>query len=166
MTARVENIRRQYSALASQLKNGDDCDFSLLDDIQKDLDLLWDEMTEEFTEPEYWEMGSRGLFEALCESNSFNQSLSDEVDKLKKKNHIITQKLEEQKKKIEQLEEKLKQMEGNKFLLMLGQVAYDVDRKITRKVLNQIVPPEEHISTIRDMEAAISGRDHHDVFAR
>ena len=61
------------------------------------------------------------------------------------------------------MEEKLERMEANKFLWMLGQMAYDIEDKVTKKVLDGIVRPEEHVSTIRDMEAAINGTDHHDV---
>ncbi len=47
---------------------------------------------------------------------------------------------------------------------MLGQVVYDIEDKTTKIVLDGIVDPEEHVSTIRDMEAAINGTDHDDVF--
>lgn len=164
MTDTVVGIKRSLSALTSQLQNDGSYDATLLDDMEIDLDRVLEDMSEEYAVPgSSWETGTQSLFEALCESESLIVAALNKIDLVQKENTEIRKKFEDLEAKLKHMEVKLKNMEANRFLLMLGQVAYDIDDKVTKKVLDGIVKPEEHISTIKDMEAAINGRDHFDV---
>ncbi len=147
MTDIVVGIKRSFSALTSQLQNDGPYDTTLVDNIENGLDRLLEDMSEEYVNPELWEIGTHSLFEALCESKSLIGAMN-KIDLLQKENTEI-------RKEVERIAGKLKDLEANRFLLMLGQVVYDIEDKVTKKVLDGIVQPEEHISTIKDMEAAI-----------
>lgn len=164
MAHRAVEIKVSLRKLTSQLENGAEYNKGLLDSINHNIDILLEELNEERETPECWQTAAEVLFEDLCESKTLIGVALKEIDLLKKENAEIKVTLNNHEKKIEQIEGKLKYLEANRLLLMLGQISYDIDGKVTKKVLDGIVPEEEHISTISDMEAAVNGTDHFDVF--
>lgn len=172
MTAAALEIKRSFTTLKSQLE-ANVCEsapvFAVFAEIDNVLDRLLVEMEEEYAEhPQYWETGAVSLFEAVCECRSLLKVAFVKIDVLVKENGEIRANFERKQElmeaKLKSMEAKLKSMEASKFALMLGQIAYDIDKRVTSKVLDGLVSPEKYVPTVRDMEAAIKGHDHEDVF--
>ena len=47
-------------------------------------------------------------------------------------------------------------MEGDKFQLVLGQIAFDIDHMIASRVLDEIIVKEHYVDSISKVETAIN----------
>ena len=61
---------------------------------------------------------------------------------------------------------KMDQIYPNEEELLLSQVAYDIERYVTKTVLNPLLGPKHYITSIMDMQSAINGdKDFADLFS-
>lgn len=135
-------IKGLFSKLSSQLNssNGQDYDPDLLKQIEKSLDRLCEE-----------------IYANKKEINTAFEKIDSLQVQITEQGQRITQ-------LIQYIETKIKAFEPNEFILKLGQLAFDVEKKLTRAVLHDIIEPKQHVSTISVMTKAINNTDHFDVF--
>ncbi len=58
--------------------------------------------------------------------------------------------------------ETFQEIRTDRYKLMAGQIASDIDQAIPMRVLHDIIEPNQHVCTIKDMQLAIA--DFADVF--
>lgn len=93
------------------------------------------------------------IIPALCVLLEIHMAISKEE---------VKQQIVELKQELVKLEHRLKRLEAE---LVVGQVAYDVDRGVPHFVLDAFIDPDHHIYTIYEMNRAImNDPDYGDVF--
>ena len=137
-TATLEKIARLYGDLVAEVQG-------ILDERQE----------------AFWECNCQVLIETLCDLTDLAKNISARIEKVESEKEELQRKVSDLQKKVEKLVE-------NEQKLVAGQIAFEVDNAVLKKVLESIQVPdakELSIFSIGDMEKAISGqRNYTDIF--
>ena len=106
-------------------------------------------------EQDLWQSTCMVLQELVCQFTELVATCLEKIKGLKEEVEALKQ-LEGE---IKTLKEKMEEMNVNSRKLVLGQIAYEIDKAVVSYVLNEIVEPNHFINTIKDMESAIRGDD-------
>ena len=174
MSSLIEKLRRNLHLMKSQVDSGteiprtikeveDSCDNSLT---------ILDELAAEFEDnTQFWETKCEVLFEILIEARDLVSTASEKIVPLGEANFRLKDviQLQDKIKKLEVIINDLRQdMEERKIQnqkLVLGQVAFNIDKFVSKRVLDKLVAPDHFIGSIMEMELAIEGhRSYADVF--
>lgn len=106
-----------------------------------------------------WESDCQILFEVVA-YQELVQILIKKVENLEVKYLHMKQQIQQLEKKQKLLEDKL---DETKMRLMVGQLAYEIDKEVLHNVLSDMVDVKEKcVCSISDMKSAIKGKDNYD----
>ena len=143
-------LRTKISALIDKLELG----HTFEEPIEDELYTIYEQI--EDAQPERWQEDCVGLVEIISE-------FSGVVDTCLQRVECLKESIEDLKERIKTLEEDAKKMNRNKHSLVVGQVAFDVERFVVSHVLNGLIGPEPvYINTIEDLESVIDADEDYD----
>ena len=151
---------RKVDILNSKLKSGHPVDSSIIAEIKSEVSTLDEQVSSECKDQqELWQSTCMVLKELICKFTELvatclqkMKGVEEEFEALK----LTLQKLEGE---IMTLNHKVEEMNVDSHKLVLGQIAYEIDKAVVSYVLNEIVEPNHYINTIKDMESAIRGNE-------
>ncbi len=160
MAQDILSIQRRVASINDQLKGGHSIDSTLIEQLQMDIGVVLEVVCLECeADPEQWESNSMMLVEAISDYNGLVITCLKKIDAIKDENTKIKAALISLKDKINALEEEVKQLSIDRDRLVLGQVAFEIERAIVSSILDKHIGPNHYINGIEDMERAIRGVD-------
>ena len=101
-----------------------------------------------------WQSDEKVLFEAMATQAAILVSLEEKIEGLEKDNA-------DKKRKLKKFSEECKKMGEVVLKREVGQFAFQMNRLIVDKVLNELIDSNEYVATISDMEKAIKGKPYY-----
>jgi hypothetical protein len=151
---RVTRTRSQY------LKDGSISHDQLTQLLGPDMDQLLSKL-ESTDNQEIWESDRHILFATIAELKAFLLEVHNKsnlkVADLETDNCKLKERVRNMEGKLKNMEDKFKKMEADELALLRGQVAFDVDRSIAKRVLNPVLG-ENYVESIKDMEDVLQER--------
>ena len=142
----------------------DSCDNSLT---------ILNELAAEFGDnPQLWETECEVLFATLIEVRDLVSTASEKMVWLGEANFTLKRDVMQLQDKMKRLEVQIndlthdiEEMKIQNQKLVLGQVAFNIDKFVSKRVLDKLVGPDHFIGSIMEMELAIEGHKRYaDVF--
>lgn len=165
MAARIQIIITRLKTLLSKLKHQESTDTSLLKVMIEETTGLFESIKEDCGDDiGLWEMNFELLLQVISYFNQLILMAFEKVDSLVRENSKKKMEFENQREKLEDLESRIKNMETEKYKLVLGQVAFEMDKAVPKCVLGDTICQCHYIDSIAKMQKAIEGeRDYADV---
>ncbi len=160
MAQDILSLQRRIETINDQLKGGYSIDPILIDHLQMDLEDMLEIVRQECeADPEQWESNSMILFEAISNYNELVITCLKNIDAIKDENMKIKAALKSMNDKINALKEEVKRLSFDTHRLVLGQVAFEIEKAIVSSIFDELIGPSHYINGIKDMERAIHGVD-------
>ena len=153
-------IQRRIASINEKLQDDHSIDTTLVEQLQADIEVVLEVICQECDEkPELWESDSIMLVQAMSSYNELVTTCLKKIEAIQDENVKIKATLQSMKDRITSLEEELKQLNLDKNKLIIGQVAFEIEKAIVSSILDELIGPHHYINAIEDMERAISGED-------
>ena len=161
---RLLEIQDDIRAMRS-LKSADQSAFT---SILEKIDRLYEDLVAEVqsiqdgTQEAFWESRCQVLIETLRNLADLAKNNSAKVES---ENEKLRREVSDLQKKVSDLERKVEKLQEDKQNLVAGQIAFEVDKAVLKKVLEGIQVPDAKELSIGAMEKAINGeRNYTDIF--
>ena len=160
MTASIETLQRSLDIISNKVTSGLPQDPADLSTMRSQAESLFSELRDECDgRPEHWEMVCESLAEVIPSIYALIDSFFAAMETIRQENSSMREKqkniIVELQEINQKFEKKLKEMEGDKFQLVLGQIAFDIDHMIASRVLDEIIVKEHYVDSISKVEKAI-----------
>lgn len=157
--SRIAELGRKAKTLASQLSTGK-INEEIFQDMKQELSSsdLKERIMEECAETETWETTCEVLLSTLSDCVELLGQLVQEALKFKNESKDLKKKVEDLTKDVEELKKVKKKAELTSNRLMVGQIAFEVEKAIVKHVLEEVIGPpwKSFIKSISNMQQALN----------
>lgn len=156
----INSIRRKIAVIKSQIAGGSTVDSTIIDELDGDARLLLTVVVVEYEKsPDELESYLDMLVEAVSDYNGLVTTCLHKINAVLRENTDIKAIVESLKERIITLENKVKRLSSDRNQLILGQVAFEIEKSIVHKVLDDLIGKNHYVNSIEDMKLAIIGED-------